>query len=104
MPALVGAEPGFLLKTRRRFSTRRYLSPFACRSSVRNASMMSSNRTSDPRSPTRNSGADSIAHASEAHEARIARFSFSVRSGDDNQNRISPHLTASLLKPYRYKC
>ena len=33
------------------------------------------------RGARRNAGTDSIAQASDAHDARIARFSFSVRSG-----------------------
>ena len=50
-------------------------------SSVRRASMMSSQRTTFPEVSTRKSGAASIAQASDAHEAKMARFSFRVRSG-----------------------
>jgi hypothetical protein len=46
----------------------------ACRSSVRSASMMSSKRTGAPRAFERRSGAASIAQASDAHDARTARF------------------------------
>ncbi len=56
-------------------------SPFACLSSVLNASMMSSNRTGAPCDGARSSCAASIAQASDAHDARIARFSLRVRSG-----------------------
>src|SRR5579864_3877501 len=52
-------------KMRTRRSTRRYLSPLACRSRVRNASMMSSKRTGEPRA-ARSSGAASMAQASDA--------------------------------------
>ena len=45
--------------------------------------MTSSNVTGAPplMGGQRNAGMDSIAQASDAHDARMARFSFSVRSG-----------------------
>jgi hypothetical protein len=66
---------------------RRYRAPLSrcCRaslSSARSASITSSNRTGLLLPGARRKlGAASIAHASEAHDARIARFSFRVRLG-----------------------
>jgi hypothetical protein len=51
-----------------------------CLSSRRSASMTSSNGTTRPPGAFRSAGAASTAHASEAHEARIARFSFNEMS------------------------
>ena len=69
--------------------TRRYAATppcsLACLSSASNASITSSKRTGRfPPGGRRKAETASIAHASEAHEARIARFSFSVRSGSLN--------------------
>ena len=50
-------------------------------SRARSASIMSSHATRLPGAVTRNSGAASTAQASDAQEAKIARFSLSVRSG-----------------------
>ena len=52
-------------------------------SRARSASMTSSNATDPPplMGAQRNAGTDSIAQASDAHDARIARYSFSVKSG-----------------------
>ena len=50
-------------------------------SSVRNAFIISSNRTGGPLGFKRRLGAASTAQASDAQDARMARFSLSVRSG-----------------------
>ena len=66
-------------------------------SRARSASMTSSNATGLPPfvGARRNAGTDSIAQASDAHDARIARFSFSVRSGIiDNMRGVRKRLCA----------
>ena len=79
-PAEVSRRPRPKIRLRRK-TTRRYVAPLTSLSSARNASIISSNRTTRPAGATRKSGAASTAQASEAHEARIARFSLTVRSG-----------------------
>src|SRR5579863_1788958 len=65
--------------------------------------MMSSKRTGEPCGPVRRLGAASIAQASEAQEARIARFSLSVRSGSSTTSDGCPKAFAGCKSSSRLK-